>query len=149
VLRTEPVEAQRESVLHTRKTLSIKRDHIDATLTFGLAQGGKQFMTVPSYDPGAHDVSTADDLRKLMLEADTRNVPLFGNIAQPELARQNDYKDVMKLLDNATLFTLVKSFPGLESQTTRYIYQYNPGSAHACDGSLNWTRLFVASIKQK
>jgi hypothetical protein len=130
VLRVYPVEAQRESVLRTRPTLTLKREDVDSVLTFGMARGGSQMMTVPSYDPGAYYVDDAESLRELMLKADAENKPLFANIAMPALARIA-YPEVMNILDNPSVFQLVKFFDGLEDNVTRYIYQYNRGSVQA------------------
>ncbi len=130
VLRAYPVEAQRESVLRTRPTLTLKREDVDSVLTFGIARGGSQMMTVPSYDPGAYYVDNAESLRELMLKADAEDKPLFANIAMPALARIA-YPDVMNILDDPSVFQLVKFFDGLEDNVTRYIYQYNRGSVQA------------------
>ncbi len=129
-LRSYPIEAQRESVLRTRPTLSLKREDVDSVITFGMAKGGGQMMTVPSYDPGAYYVENAESLRELMLKADAENKPLFANIAMPALARKA-YPDVMNILDNPSVFQLIKFFDGLEDNVTRYVYQYNRGSVQA------------------
>jgi hypothetical protein len=130
VLRTKPVEPQRESVLETRPELGLTHAVTDPILTFGFAMGGSHLMTVPSYDPAASYVSSEADLRELMIRADAEQKPLFANIAMPALARLA-YSEPMSILDDQNVFSLVNIFYGLEDNVTRYIYRYNPGSIQA------------------
>ncbi len=134
LMQTHPVEAQRESVLVSRQELGIGAKDRDGVITVQMKRGGGHMMTVPSYDPAAYYVENAEELKSLIAKADAERLPLFVNLAMPDLARDaREYPDVMAILDDAKLFALARQLPGLEPNVTRFVYRYIPGSMQSHD----------------
>ncbi len=124
LLRTLPVEQQRESVLKTRPALGFSEESTEAAITVAFARGGSQFMTVPSYDLASDYVHTAEGLREAMARAEKMQKPLYVNMAMPGLGKLI-YPEIMELLQDPDVFTLLPPLFGQEDNTTRYVYRYN------------------------
>lgn len=120
-LRHFPYEPCRDSVEHSREvTNPLHPDYDRREMTAGFV------MYTELYDPGAHRITSARELRELMAEADESGRALHVNYGSPGLARLVA-ADIMKLLENPDLFELVAVLPGHKSFTSREVRRYKQG----------------------
>jgi hypothetical protein len=112
------VQANRESVLLTRKTL----DPFDPSQKEVLTAGYAGLSAI--YDPNVNRIRTVADFEKLMDDARTTQRPLYINIGGEWLANYA-YPEVHAITTDPARFTLIKRFYGVEPWTDRLVYVFN------------------------
>lgn len=121
LLRTRPIEPQRESVLATRPSLDPNDPRNLHVLTAEIV------FTVPTYDPRAVPVKDVDTLESLMRQADIEGRPLFVNFGGEGWAR-HVFPEVVARVQDPGRFERTARLYGLDAQNTRLVYRYRPGS---------------------
>ena len=122
LLRAHPIEACRESVALTREVTNPRHPDYDKEVI----TSGFSFYT-EAYDEGLYRFSTADELRKLALRADSEKKRFFVNFGFPALTRQAN-PEIMALLDDPRFFERKAVLHGMFYTTTREVFQYRAGS---------------------
>ncbi len=116
IYRHHPIEPSRDAVALTRKITNPYHPAYDtAALTVSF------HMPTPAYDPGAHHIRTAAQLRAHITQAKNKNLPLHIHFAQPGLAHQAA-PELFPLLEDTSLFTPLPPLPGQDEQCTRRVY---------------------------
>jgi len=117
LLRTQSVEPLYESVALTRTVINPALAEIDdGVITVGFS------MWTEAYDPAAHFVHSADDLRAELESAREQGKELYVNFGQFLLARQNT-PEIMALIEDDEIFEPVAVLYGLWQPCTRWVYR--------------------------
>ncbi len=117
LLRTQSVEPLYESVALTRKVMNPALPEIDdGVITVGF------LMWTEGYDPAAHRVDSADELRAELELAREQGKELYIHFAQFLLARQSA-PEIMALIEDEDLFERVAVLHGLWQPCTRWVYR--------------------------
>ncbi|MGF1656479.1 MAG: hypothetical protein ACFCU3_05805 [Verrucomicrobiales bacterium] len=117
ILRSHPIEAQRESVALARPWEDPLDSKNESVITVSL------IMAAVTYDPWARPLQSVDELELLVEEAGREVKPLFINLGQIGLARAR-FPELMEEIENAERFELVQVFQGMEPFTTRHVYRW-------------------------
>jgi len=117
LLRSQSVGPLYESVALTRDVINPASPQIDdevITVAFS--------MWTEGYDPAAHFIRTADDLRAEIDLARDQGRELYVNFGQFLLARQNT-PEIMAMIEDESLFEQVAVLHGLWQPCTRWVYR--------------------------
>jgi hypothetical protein len=122
LLKTHPIEANRDSVALTRQVTNPRHpDYGRGVIT------AYSLMNTGSYDPGGVEFETADELKALMQRADAEGKPLWVNFGF-RLLYNDICPDIIGILDNQTWFERIAQFPGQLVSTSREVVRYRAGS---------------------
>jgi Dolichyl-phosphate-mannose-protein mannosyltransferase len=125
-LISRSVEPFRESVEMTRPSLDPNAPENQRIIT------ASSLMFPLVYDPLVRKALTIEDYKALMLEADSRNVPLFVN--NGFIAGVKDrYPEVHDFLEDQQYFECLATLRGTEPMFDRTVYRYRSGSLRSLD----------------
>ncbi len=111
------IQPLRESVLMTRPTLDLFAPENQEVITASFERGPTY------YDPLLIEISTMEEIRQLMREAERTGKALYVNLGKPEQA-QLGYPDLFALMENPDVFEVVATLYGFEPRGHRIIYRY-------------------------
>lgn len=128
LLRTQPLQANRESVELTRATLDpldpAQKEVITATFF------GEPFP----YDPNMIFFRSMDEFETLIQRSDAEKKPLFINLGYL-VTVEGEHFNKYRFLKESGLFEDLGLFRGLESLMSRHVFRYRPGTAAGFDFS--------------
>jgi hypothetical protein len=116
-LRSGSLQPLRESVLLTRGTLDPFAPENEGVITTSFERGPTY------YDPLLIEIETVAEMRELMRRARRTGAILYVNLGKPGQAAQA-YPDLFALVENLSVFEVVKTFYGFEPRAHRIIYRY-------------------------